>query len=72
MAEAGGAEPLISILIFLFRHLPMGTLGTLEPLPGALQWRIQVPLERCKRHFSGRMPWTLGSNRKLQYRILPR
>lgn len=67
-----GSEPLVSILIFLFRLVPMGTLGTVEPLPSALQWRIQVALERYKRHFSGRMPWTLGSDRKLQYGILPR
>lgn len=52
--------------------MPMGSLGTLEPLPSALQWRIQAALERGERRFWRRMPWAVGSNRKLQYGVLPR
>lgn len=58
---------------FIFsRSVPVESLGALDPLPGALQWRIPAALAKGRDPPWKSLPGAMGSDRELQYGVLPR
>lgn len=71
--KAGRDVGLHTDLHFIFpRLMPVESLGTLEPLPSALQWRLPNALERGRGPPWRSLPWAMGSDPELQYGALPR